>query len=329
MAKRILSGMRPTGKLHIGHLFGAIKSWAALQEDENYECFFMVADWHALSTRYMSPGNMKQDIFDVIVDYISGGVNPEKCTFYLQSHVPEIAELHLLLSMMIPVSWVERCPTYKDQVQSLGQEVATYGFLGYPVLMTSDIICVKGEVVPVGQDQIPHLELAREIVRRFNRLYEEIFPEPQPKLTEHALVPGTDGRKMSKSYNNAILMSDDPDALWEKLRTTVTDPQKIYKGDPGRPEVCNIFYYQKLFNTPEHVEWIDKNCRSGALGCADDKKNCFKIMKEKLAPIWRKRKKLEENPEKIYNMLDEGGKKARRIVQQTLKEVKTAMEIDY
>jgi len=327
MAKRILSGMRPTGKLHLGHLFGAITNWAKLQEE--YDCYFMVADWHALSTRYMKPESIKDDIFEVVADYISGGVDPKKCTFYLQSHIPEIAELHLLISMITPVSWVERCPTFKDQVQALGQDIATYGFLGYPVLMTCDIACVKGDLVPVGQDQLPHLELSREIVRRFNRLYGDVLPEPQPKLTEHALVPGTDGRKMSKSYGNSIYMSDDPDTIWKKIRKTVTDPQKVYKGDPGNPDICNVFYYQKLFNTPEKCSFVDKNCRSGALGCAADKKDLYEKLMEYLKPIQAKRKELEENPKYIYDLLEKGGEKARVIVRETLREVREAMKINY
>jgi len=324
---RILSGMRPTGKLHLGHLFGAIKNWMKLQEE--YESFFMVADWHALSTGYMHPGNIKRNVFEVVADYISGGIDPDKCTFYLQSHVPEIAELHLLFSMITPVSWTERCPTYKDQVEALGQDIATYGFLGYPILMTCDIICVKGDLVPVGQDQLPHLELSREIVRRFNRLYGDVFPEPQPKLTQFALVPGTDGRKMSKSYNNSIYLSDDPDVIWKKVRKAVTDPQKIYKGDPGHPEICPIFYYQKLFSSEERCRWIDQNCRTGALGCAADKKELYEKMMEYLKPIQEKRKNLEDNPKIIYDLLERGGQKVRAIVKETLKEVKQAMSLDY
>lgn len=327
MAKRILSGMRPTGKLHLGHLFGAIRNWAKLQEE--YECFFMVADWHALSTSYMNPEIIKQNVFEVVADYISGGIDPDKCTFYLQSHIPEIAELHLLISMMTPVSWVERCPTYKDQVQALGQDVATYGFLGYPVLQTCDIACVKGELVPVGQDQIPHLEISREIIRRFNRLYGEVFPEPLPKLTEYALVPGTDGRKMSKSYGNSIYMSDDENTILKKIKKTITDAQKIYKGDAGRPEVCNIYYYHKLFNTKERCEWIDENCRSGALGCAADKKELIEKMMEYMRPIRERRKELESDPATVMNYLKKGGEKAREIVSGTLREVKKVMKLDY
>lgn len=325
MAKRILSGMRPTGKLHLGHLFGVIQNWKKLVEE--YDCFFFVADWHALSTLYMNPASIAQDSFEVVADYISGGVDPEKCVFYRQSSVPEIAELHLLLSMITPVSWVERCPTFKDQVQALGQDVATYGFLGYPVLMTCDIISVKGEIVPVGQDQLPHLELSREIVRRFNRLYGEIFPEPQPKLNEFPMVPGIDGRKMSKSYDNAIYMADDPDTIWQKIRKTVTDPQKIYKGDPGHPEICNIFYYQNLVNTKEKCAWIEENCRSGELGCAADKKDLYEKLMEYLKPIRDKRKELQENPTIVTDLLERGGEKARAIVKETLREVRSAMKI--
>ncbi|MFP4498550.1 MAG: tryptophan--tRNA ligase, partial [Vulcanimicrobiota bacterium] len=293
MSKRILSGMRPTGKLHIGHYFGAIKNWAALQEE--YDCFFMVADWHALSTRYMSPDTIKKDIHNVVIDYIAGGVNPEKCTFYIQSKVPQIAELHLLLSMITPLSWAERCPTFKDQVQQLGQDIATYGFLGYPILQTADILSVKGELVPVGKDQLPHLEISREIARRFNRLYDrEVFPEPQAKLAEFSLVPGTDGRKMSKSYNNTILMSEQGKPLLKKLRKTVTDPEKIYKGDSGHPEICNIYYYHKLFNTSKNVKKVYQTCKTGELGCKNCKDMLFEAMKIEMQPVWDKQKELEE-----------------------------------
>lgn len=328
MKKRILSGMRPTGRLHIGHLFGAIKNWAKLQDE--YDCHFMVADWHALTTGYMKPGEIKENVHQVIIDYISGGVDPEKCTFYIQSHVPEIAELHLLLSMTVPVSWVERCPTYKDQIQNLGPDIATYGFLGYPVLQTADVVSVRASLVPVGQDQVPHLEISREIVRRFNRLYKtRVFPEPMPKLTETPLVPGMDGRKMSKSYNNSIYISESADEIWKKLKKAVTDPGKIYKGDPGHPEICNAFYYHRLFNTRDRVEWIGENCRSGDLGCADCKKELHVKMTELLTPVWEKRRELEQDSAMTGRLLSAGCEKARETVRETLRDVKKAMKIDY
>lgn len=327
MAKRILSGMRPTGRLHLGHLFGALNNWKALQQE--YDCFFMVADWHALSTKYMDAGETGENIFQIMVDYISSGIDPEKCTFYIQSHIPEIAELHLLFSMITPLSWAERCPTFKDQVQALGPDVATYGFLGYPILQSTDIACVKGEIVPVGQDQLPHLELSREIIRRFNRLYGDVFPEPQPKLTETPLVPGIDGRKMSKSYNNAILISDDENTIWKKLKKTITDPEKIYKGDPGHPDICNIFYYQRLFNCRENCGKISEECKSGNLGCADDKKDLMERIKKHLTPIWEKRKELEENPGIINGILKDGAVKTRETVRETLAQVKKVMKINY
>ncbi|MCL5774531.1 MAG: tryptophan--tRNA ligase [Firmicutes bacterium] len=321
---RILSGMRPTGKLHLGHLFGAIANWVELQRD--YECFYMVADWHALTTAFMDTEDVKENIRQVCMDYIAGGLDPEKCTFYVQSHVPEIAELYQLMAPLVPVSWLERTPSYKDQIEQLGQELANFGFLGYPVLMTCDIIAFKAEVVPVGQDQLPHLELCREIVRRFHHYYGQVFPEPHAKLTQFPNVPGIDGRKMSKSYNNSILISDDSAAIKKKVKMMITDPQKIYKGDPGNPEVCTVYYFQNIYN-PDKVSEIHKGCTSGELGCVADKNSLAEAMIKGLAPVQEKRKVYEENPQLIDDILARGCEKARKAAMETLKDAKRAMKM--
>jgi tryptophanyl-tRNA synthetase len=320
--KRILSGMRPTGKLHIGHLLGAIDNWKQLQDE--YECFYMIADWHALTTAYKNPKDVPNDIREVILDYLAGGVDPTRATFYVQSDVPEIAHLHLLLSMIVPVSWLERSPSYKDQITQLGSDIATYGFLGYPVLMTTDIIIFKAEAVPVGQDQVPHLELCREIVRRFNNLYRPVFPEPQPKLTRFAAVPGLDGRKMSKSYGNSILISDEPNVIEKKMKSCITDPQKQYRGDPGRPEICTVYYFHKTFNEADTPE-IYQGCTSGQLGCVDCKKRATAGMLKHLEPIQQRRKELAANPQQIDQMLAEGAQKARTVAARTLDQARRAM----
>jgi len=320
--KRLLSGMRPTGNLHLGHLFGAIDNWRQLQDE--FECFYMVADWHALTTAYKDPSEIKGLIHELVIDYLAGGVDPEKCTFYVQSDVPEIAQLHLLLSMIVPVGWLERSPTYKDQIVQLGGDVATYGFLGYPVLQTCDVVMFKAEAVPVGQDQVAHLELCREIVRRFNGLYRPVFPEPQPRLTRFAAVPGLDGRKMSKSYDNSILLSDAPEEITRKVRTAITDPQKVYRRDPGRPELCTVYYFHKMFNA-DGVPEVFEGCHAGTLGCVDCKKKCAAAMAEELAPLQERRRALSEKPEVVEEMLREGARRAREVARQTLDEARDAM----
>ncbi|NDD27051.1 MAG: tryptophan--tRNA ligase [Proteobacteria bacterium] len=321
--KRILSGMRPTGKLHIGHLLGAIENWKHLQDD--FDCFYMVADWHALTTGYRRSADVKDEIREIVLDYLAGGVDPERCTFYVQSDVPEIAHLHLLLSMITPVGWLERVPTYKDQVEALGSDVATYGFLGYPVLMTTDIIMFKAEVVPVGQDQVAHLELCREIVRRFNTLYRPVFPEPQPRLTRFAAVPGLDGRKMSKSYGNDLLISDPPEVIEKKMKTAITDPSRVYRRDPGRPELCTVYQYHKMYAAPEVQREVFEGCRAGALGCVDCKKKAAASVVAGLAPIQEKRRDLAERPGVIEEMLSEGARRAREVASATLEEARDAM----
>lgn len=368
--QRIMSGMRPTGKLHLGHLLGALESWKTLQA--KYECFFSIVDWHALTTSYRETEHISENIREIAIDYISGGVDPENCSLYIQSHVPEIAELHLLFSMAIPVAWLERVPTYKEQLFQLRIElekketikglasavsrekmigshgekkhlledireelaksletdyIATYGFLGYPLLQTADIAIVKGELVPVGKDQLPHLEFAREFIRRFHHIYKkEIFPEPQAKLTEMPLVPGIDGRKMSKSYNNSILISDPLEVIAQKAQKTITDPQKIRRNDPGHPEVCNIFFYHNIANKSE-VPVISADCKSGMLGCVDCKKNLAKKMSDFLLPIRERRMQLEKRPKELDEILAAGSLKVRHIAKTTLDEVREVMHL--
>lgn len=325
MKKRLVSGMRPTGKLHIGHALGALDNWLKLQEE--YESFFIIVDWHALTTHYKDVSRLQDDIREVLLDYLAYGVDPNKAVLYLQSLVPEVAELHLLMSMIVPVARLERVPSYKDQIQQLGKEIATYGFLGYPLLMTCDIIAYKAQVVPVGQDQIPHLELAREVVRKFHSLYNvELFPEPQPLLTQAPYIPGWDGRKMSKSYNNAIYLSDEPDEIAAKVRKYITDPQKVRKGDPGRPEVCNVFTLHKALNNPE-LEEIERNCRSGKLGCVQCKANLAKLIADRFATFRERRKELESKSKEALEVLVEGSKRAREVAKETLEEVKEAMNL--
>jgi len=319
-----MSGMRPTGKLHLGHLLGVLENWKKLQS--NYECFFMIADWHALTTGYRKTKEIPENIREMLLDWLACGIDPEQSTIYLQSHVPEIAELHLILSMIIPVAWLERVPSYKDQIQELGQDIATYGFLGYPMLQTADILAMKGQAVPVGQDQLPHLELAREIVRRFHHIFgKEIFPEPEAILSEAPFVPGIDGRKMSKSYNNSIYISDSPDEIREKMKQTITDPEKIHKNDPGHPDICNIFFYHRFFSPKELVDTVNRTCRSGELGCVADKKQLADVLIEKLAPIREKRKKLATDHSLIEGILQKGAKKARNTAQTVLAEIKDSM----
>lgn len=325
MKNIMLSGMRPTGRLHLGHYFGALKNWIKYQNE--YECYFEIADLHAL-TENADKKNVEQMSIELLLDYLSVGINPEKVTIFLQSGIKEHSELHLLLSMITPVSWLERCPTYKDQISqlNLGSNV-TYGFLGYPVLMTTDIILYKANVVPIGKDQLPHLELSREIVRRFHHLFNcEIFPEPQPLLTEMPLLPGLDGRKMSKSYGNFILLSEDEKILWDKVRNMVTDPARIKKTDLGHPEICSVYSYHKIFNKNE-IENIESDCKNGKTGCVACKKKLFNSINEFITPIREKRNKLEKNMDFIRDILLEGNKKAKTKAQKTILEVKRVMHI--
>jgi tryptophanyl-tRNA synthetase len=323
LKKRILSGMRPSGRLHIGHLVGALANWVALQDE--YECFYMVADWHALTTEYENPFEIKTNIREMVIDWISSGLDPKKCTMFVQSNVVEHAELHLLLSMFIPLSWLERCPTYKQQQQELKERnLSTYGFLGYPVLQAADILVYKASAVPVGEDQLPHLELCREIARRFNFLYKDIFPEPQALLTRVPKLLGTDGRKMSKSYNNCIFLSDPPEVIQEKVGSMITDPSRIRAKDRGHPDICSVYGLHKIFSS-QKLDSIARDCEKGEIGCVACKEILSEALIERLEPIQKKRKDLEANPEEMANILKDGCIKAQKITRETLKEVREAI----
>ena len=325
---RILSGMRPTGPLHLGNYMGALENWVELQD--RYECFFPVVDWHSLTTDYANPGEVRENVIEVATDWLAAGLDPERSTIFVQSLVPQHAELHLLLSMIVPLPWLERVPTYKEQQQQIGdKDLSTYGFLGYPVLQTADIIIYKADAVPVGEDQAPHIELAREIVRRFNNLYGEVFPEPQTLLTEAKRIPGTDGRKMSKSYGNAIYLKDDPETVRQKLRPMVTDPARKRRTDPGNPDICPVFDLHKAFSPEPSREWAAQGCRTAAIGCLDCKARLAEHMLEKLAEIHARRPALAARPDTVWDVLVDGSKKARAVAEATMEEVRSAMKIRY
>ena len=387
---RVLSGMRPTGKLHLGHYFGVIKNWVKLQEE--HETFYMVADWHALTTGYKRVEEIPQNIEDMLIDWLTLGIDPKKSVVFQQSKVKEHAELFLIFSMITPKSWLEWNPTYKDtkynllriadlslmfkggirdhvktlvaklpyKVEDLDAleellldtisdalitalfegyldkemfkelnvskrdfyDTDTYGFLGYPVLQAVDILIYKAQAVPVGEDQLPHIELSREIARRFNHLYGETFPEPQAILTETPRLPGTDGRKMSKSYNNAIYFADSEEEVKKKVMSFYTDPQKLRRGDPGRPEICPVFFYHKIFSPSERTEEIERECKSGRLGCVDCKKIMLEGLEDFLKPIREKREQVAKDRELLIHILEEGSEKARQIAKETMEEVR-------
>jgi len=322
----VMSGMRPTGRLHLGNMMGALTNWIKLQDD--YECFFVVVDWHALTTGYENTQELKENIRQMVIDWVSVGLNPEKCNIFVQSHVKQHAELHLLLSMLTPLSWLERCPTYKEQLKQLeNKDINTYGFLGYPVLMATDILIYKADRVPVGKDQQPHIELTREIARRFNYLYEPVFPEPEALYTEFKVLPGIDGRKMSKSYDNYIEISASPETINQKVKMMVTDPARIRKNDPGHPDVCSVFAFYNVFDEKDNVTELRELCEKGQIGCVECKKKLAAIMNDKMEPIRQKRNELEQNPAIIDDILDSGAKRARLVAERTLEEVREAMKI--
>ncbi|MCS7231093.1 MAG: tryptophan--tRNA ligase [Elusimicrobiota bacterium] len=318
MKKIILSGMRPTGKLHIGHYAAVLKNWVELQKE--YDCFFMVADLHALTTEYTNTKEIKNNTYAIVADWLSCGIDPEKSVVFCQSDVPEHSELHLILSMLTPLGWLYSCPTYKEQLkeQSL-KDLKTYGFLGYPVLQAADILLYKSQYVPVGKDQIPHVELTRQIARRFNSLYGDYFPEPKELLTETPYIPGIDGRKMSKSYNNCIYLTDTQEEIEKKILKMFTDPKKIHKNDPGDPTNCVVLAFHKVFNK-EEAEEIEKLCREGKLGCVEDKRNLSKILYSILEPIRKERGKY--TTQKIEEVLLKGKIKAQEVAKITISEVK-------
>jgi tryptophanyl-tRNA synthetase len=323
--KRALSGIQPSGKLHLGNLVGALSNWVKLQD--SYECFFFIADLHALTTGYADTGKLKENLMDVAIDMLAAGLTQEKSTLFVQSDIPEHSELHLMFSMITPLAWLERVPTYKSQIEELKEkDLGTYGFLGYPVLQAADILIYKADVVPVGQDQLPHLELTREIGRRFNNYYKEMFPLPKDLLTETPILMGLDGRKMSKSYGNTINISDPPDIVRKKVMEAITDPARVKKEDKGHPEVCNIFAYQKFFNK-NSVKQIEADCRSAKIGCVTCKKMIAEILVSYLAPIYDRRKALEKKKDDVLEIFKSGGIRAQAIARQTLTEAKKAMGI--
>ena len=320
----IVSGARPTGRLHLGHLHGALKNWIRLQE--NYRCYFFVADWHALTTDYASPQGIRQSTTEMVMDWLSVGLDPARSVLFRQSQVKEHAELHLIYSMITPVPWLERNPTYKEQIKELtGKDLSTYGFLGYPVLQAADITIYKANKVPVGVDQAPHVELTREIVRRFNQLYRSIFPEPEVLLTETQKLPGLDGRKMSKSYGNAVFLSDHPEEIDRKLSRMMTDPARVKRTDPGEPEKCPAFQLHKIYCTPEEIEFVSTGCRTGGIGCLECKKVMIKHVIEDLAPFREKRAHLEKTPDVVEEVLQAGQEAAREKASQTMSEVRETL----
>jgi len=325
---RIVSGMRPTGPLHLGHYFGVLKNWVEMQHE--YDCFFFVADWHALTSEYADPKRIKGFVPELVKDWVAAGLDPEKCTIFLQSRIKTHAELHLLLSMITPLGWLERCPTYKEVKQELvAKDLNTYGFLGYPVLMGTDILIYKPQWVPVGQDQLPHLELTREIARRFNFLYGEFFPEPQAKLTPAAKCPGLDGRKMSKSYGNAISLGEPLDEVKAKVMTMLTDPARMRKSDPGNPDVCNLFPYHVLMTDAARQAEIRQGCTTATWGCVDCKKLLVESLAAFLGPVHERRAELEADPARLWRILDQGNQRAMAESAKTLDEIRSMLNFDY
>jgi tryptophanyl-tRNA synthetase len=326
--KRILSGMRPTGPLHMGNYLGALANWVEMQDQ--YDCYFFVADWHALTSDYEKPGPLGDYVRNMLIDWLSAGLSPEKSTMFIQSKVPQHAELYLVLSMITPVPWLERNPTYKDQIIQLNnKDLSTFGFLGYPVLQAADIIMYKANGVPVGVDQVPHVEITREIARRFNYLYGPVFPEPDAILTQTPKILGLDRRKMSKSYGNAIYLSDNADQIQTKVMQMITDPQRMRRSDPGNPDICNVFEFHNLYTDAEQVRQIDRDCRTAGIGCVECKKIMAKNLIEALAPVREKRMYYESHPDMVEQIMVDGSRRARDIAVETMDQVKNAIKIDY
>ena len=324
--KRILSGMRPTGPLHLGNLHGALANWVAMHDE--YDCFFFIADWHALTSNYEDPSETTGFVEEMMIDWLSAGLDPEKSTLFVQSLVPEHAELFLYLSMITPVPWLERNPTYKDQIVQLdNKDLSTFGFLGYPVLQAADIIMYKANGVPVGIDQVPHVEITREIARRFNFLYGDVFPEPDAVLTKTSKILGMDRRKMSKSYNNAIYLSDTADEIAKKVSQMVTDPQRMRRADPGNPDICNVFEFHKIYSDAAVWEEIDPQCRSAEIGCVACKKLMAESLIKAMQPLHERRERFKAKPERVKEIIAYGSEKARSVAQKTMEEVRAAIKI--
>ncbi len=324
--KRVLSGMQPSGLLHLGNLLGALDNWKALQDQ--YDCFFFIADWHALSTNYADTSRIREFVHEMLVDWLAVGIDPNKATIFVQSSNSDHAILHLLLSMITPIPWLERNPTYKEkQEQIADRDLATYGFLGYPVLQAGDILLYKADFVPVGKDQLPHLELTCELARRFNSIYKYVFSDPQELLTSFPKVLGTDGRKMSKSYGNTINLSDSEPVVRQKLKTMVTDPARVRRTDPGNPDICPVYDFHKIYSQPAVVERVNKECRTAEIGCIDCKKLAADGMVAKLSPIWNARTQFSRDPKQVQDIVEAGADRAKKVSHQTVEEVKDAMKI--
>jgi tryptophanyl-tRNA synthetase len=319
--------MRSTGKLHLGNYVGALDNWVRMQDQ--YDCFFFVADWHALTTDYADTSRIKENSMEVLLDWLAAGLDPERCTMFIQSHVPQHAELHLLFSMITPLGWLERVPTYKEQRENIkDKDLGTYGFLGYPVLQAADILIYKADVVPVGEDQVAHIELTREVARRFNGFYgtaKPVFPEPQSLLTPAPKLPGTDGRKMSKSYGNTIMLADPEPVVRQKLKTMVTDPARVRRSDPGNPDVCPVGDLHKIFSSKETMAKVNQGCRSAGIGCIECKGWAADALLQLLSPMQERRRKFEENPRLAWDILEAGTQRARKTSGETMDDVRAAM----
>ncbi len=326
--KIVLSGMRSTGRIHLGNYFGAVRNWVALQE--RYDCYYFAADWHALTSDYADPSEIAGNTLEVVADWIAAGVDPERAVVFVQSMVPEHAELHLLLSMITPLGWLERVPTYKEQIRQLeNRDLETYGFLGYPLLQTADIVLYRADCVPVGEDQASHLEISREIVRRFNSLYGEVFPEPKALFTPTPKVPGLDGRKMSKSYGNTIALADSPEEIRRKCAGMFTDPTRIRRKDPGHPESCNLFAFHQLLSPPELAERVALQCRAAEIGCVEDKRLLAEQIIAFLEPMRRRREELLADRGELLRLLAVGSERARERAGRTMEAVRAALRLDY
>jgi len=353
--------MRPTGKLHLGNLVGALQNWVRLQDE--YDSFHFVADWHMLTTDYADPSGVRENTWEIVADWLAAGLDPKKATFFVQSRLPEHAELHLLFSMITPLGWLERVPTYKEQLENItDRDLHTYGFLGYPLLQAADILMYKPEYVPVGEDQVPHVELTREVARRFNLTYgkphgenmvkldgktysevspegkaefvhrglvtvDPVFPEPQALLTPSPRLPGTDGRKMSKSYNNAIFLTDPPEVVSKKLATMITDPARKRRTDPGNPDICPVFDLHKIFSQPETIDRANRECRTAEIGCLDCEKLLAQNVNATLEPLQQRRQPYEKDPQLVWDVLADGTNRARAVVQETMAEVRAAVKL--
>ena len=319
----ILSGMRPTGRLHLGNYSGALKNWIRLQDD--YRCFYCIVDWHALTTEYAATGALQENIREMLIDWLSAGLDPERAVIFRQSAILEHAELFLLLAMITPIAWLERCPTFKEQLRQLeGKEINTYGFLGYPLLQAADILAYRANAVPVGEDQNAHIEIAREVARRFNHLYTPLFPEPQALFGETTVMPGLDGRKMSKSYDNDIALSTEPARLKQSVRRMITDPARVRRNDPGHPEVCAVFAFHRIFNCDGLAE-IETECRRAGIGCVQCKEFLAARLLEHFAPFYARRQEYLRHPGRLDEILAEGNNRARQAARVTLEKVRESM----